>query len=53
MGLFTKDLESMDDLFLHGLMDIYYAEKQIIQSLPKLIEKATSRDLSKGLKDHL
>ena len=53
MGLFTKDIESMDDLFLHGLMDIYYAEKQIIQSLPKLIEKATSRDLSKGLKDHL
>jgi ferritin-like metal-binding protein YciE len=46
MGLFTKDIESMDDLFLHGLMDIYYAEKQIIQSLPKLIEKATSRDLS-------
>ena len=25
----------------------------VIQSLPKLIEKATSRDLSKGLKDHL
>jgi hypothetical protein len=24
----------------------------VIQSLPKLIEKATSRDLSKGLKDH-
>jgi ferritin-like metal-binding protein YciE len=46
MGLFTKGIESMDDLFLHGLMDIYYAEKQIIQSLPKLIEKATSRDLS-------
>jgi hypothetical protein len=21
MGLFTKDIESMDDLFLHGLMD--------------------------------
>ena len=27
--------------------------KHVIQSLPKLIEKATSRDLSKGLKDHL
>jgi len=53
MGLFTKDIESMDDLLLHGLKDIYYAEKQIIKSLPKLIEKATNRDLSKGLKDHL
>jgi ferritin-like metal-binding protein YciE len=53
MGLFSKDIENMDDLLLHGLKDIYYAENQIIKSLPKLIEKATNRDLSKGLKDHL
>jgi len=53
MGLFSKDIETMDDLLLHGLKDIYYAENQIVKSLPKLIEKATNRDLSKGLKDHL
>lgn len=53
MGLFTKDIANMDDLLLHGLKDIYYAENQIIKSLPKLIDKATNRDLSKGLKDHL
>jgi ferritin-like metal-binding protein YciE len=53
MGLFTKDIQSMDDLLLHGLKDIYYAEQKIVKSLPKLIEKATNRDLSKGLKDHL
>jgi ferritin-like metal-binding protein YciE len=53
MGLFTKDVATMDDLLLHGLKDIYYAENQIIKSLPKLIEKATNRDLTKGLKDHL
>jgi ferritin-like metal-binding protein YciE len=53
MGLFTKDIATMDDLLLHGLKDIYYAENQIIKSLPKLIDKATNRDLSKGLKDHL
>jgi len=53
MGLFTKDIETMDDLLLHGLKDIYYAENRIVKSLPKLIEKATNRDLSKGLKDHL
>src|SRR5436190_7002958 len=53
MGLFSKDIETMDDLLLHGLQDIYYAENQIIKSLPKLIEKATNRDLTKGLKDHL
>jgi ferritin-like metal-binding protein YciE len=53
MGLFSKDIETMDDLLLHGLKDIYYAENQIVKSLPKLLEKATNRDLSKGLKDHL
>jgi ferritin-like metal-binding protein YciE len=53
MGLFTKDIETMDDLLLHGLKDIYYAENQILKSLPKLIDKATNRELSKGLRDHL
>ena len=53
MGLFNQDIETMDDLLLHGLKDMYYAENQIVKSLPKLIKKATNRDLSKGLKDHL
>jgi ferritin-like metal-binding protein YciE len=53
MGLFSKDIQTMDDLLLHGLKDIYYAENQIVKSLPKLIDKATNRDLTKGLKDHL
>src|SRR6266576_4352882 len=53
MGLFTKDIETMDDLLLHGLKDIYYAENQIVKSLPKLIEKATNRELTKGLQNHL
>jgi ferritin-like metal-binding protein YciE len=38
MGLFSKDIATMDDLLLHGLKDIYYAENQIVKSLPKLIE---------------
>jgi ferritin-like metal-binding protein YciE len=53
MGLFTKDIATMDDLLLHGLKDIYYAENRIVKSLPKLIDKATNRDLIKGLQDHL
>jgi ferritin-like metal-binding protein YciE len=36
-----------------SLQDIYYAEQQIIKSLPKVIEKATNRDLVAGLKGHL
>jgi ferritin-like metal-binding protein YciE len=53
MGLFTKDIKTMEDLLLHGLQDIYYAEHQITSSLPKLIDKATNRDLTQGLKAHL
>jgi ferritin-like metal-binding protein YciE len=53
MGLFSKDIQTMDDLLLHGLKDIYYAENQIVKSLPTLIDKATNRDLTKGLRDHL
>jgi ferritin-like metal-binding protein YciE len=53
MGFFTKDIQTMEDLFLHGLQDIYYAEHQITQALPKMIALATNRDLAKGLQSHL
>ena len=53
MGFFSKDIKTMDDLLLHGLHDIYYAEQQITKALPKMIDKATNRDLALGLKNHL
>ena len=53
MGIFTQDIKTMDDLFLHSLQDIYYAEHQITKALPKMIDKATNRDLANGLKTHL
>ena len=53
MGLFSKDIKSMDDLFLHTLRDIFYAENQIVKALPKLIEKSTNRELTSGLSHHL
>jgi ferritin-like metal-binding protein YciE len=53
MGLFSKEIKTMDDLFLHTLQDIYYAENQIVKSLPEMIEKATNRDLSAAFKMHL
>jgi ferritin-like metal-binding protein YciE len=31
--------KTMDDLLLHGLKDIYYAENQIVKALPTLIDK--------------
>jgi ferritin-like metal-binding protein YciE len=41
------------DLFLHTLRDIYYAEKQIIKSLPEMVEKATDAGLKRGFQEHL
>jgi ferritin-like metal-binding protein YciE len=53
MALMSQDIETMDDLFLHGLQDIYYAEKRIVTALPKMIAKASSEDLRDGFETHL
>jgi ferritin-like metal-binding protein YciE len=53
MGLFTKDIKTMDDLFLHTLQDIYYAENKIVKSLPEMIDGATDSQLKSGLQFHL
>ena len=53
MGLFTRDIKTMEDLFLHGLQDVYYAENQIVKSLPSMIDKAANRQLSAALRAHL
>jgi ferritin-like metal-binding protein YciE len=53
MGLFTRDIKTMDDLFVHTLRDIYYAENQIIKALPEMIDKASDPQLKQGFKTHL
>lgn len=42
MGLFAKDIKNMNDLFVHTLRDIYYAEKQIVKALPDMIDKSAN-----------
>uniref|UniRef100_Q07RJ3 Uncharacterized protein n=1 Tax=Rhodopseudomonas palustris (strain BisA53) TaxID=316055 RepID=Q07RJ3_RHOP5 len=53
MGLFTRDIKTMDDLFVHQLQDIYYAEKQLVKALPKMADKATDAQLKQGFLTHL
>ena len=53
MGLFSKDIKTMDDLFVHTLRDIYYAEQQIVKNLPKMVKKATNAELKQGFETHL
>lgn len=53
MGLFSKDIKTLDDLFLHTLKDIYYAENKILNSLPDMIDNAGNAQLKQGLQSHL
>ena len=52
MSIFTKDIKTMEELFLHQLEDIYYAEQQLTKAIPKMAETATNADLKAGLKSH-
>src|SRR3954453_22612475 len=53
MGIFSKDIETFDDLFVHQLRDIYYAEKQLVKALSKMAETATSPQLKQAFQSHL
>jgi ferritin-like metal-binding protein YciE len=53
MGIFTKDIKTMNDLFLQQLEDIYYAEQQLTKAIPKMADLATNADLKAGLKSHV
>jgi ferritin-like metal-binding protein YciE len=46
-------VENLSDLFVHTLKDIYFAEKQIIKALPKMIKAADSKELARALDAHL
>lgn len=53
MGLFSKPIKTLDDLFVHTLQDIYYAENQIVKNLPTMIGKATNPELKAAFQKHL
>lgn len=46
-------VENLSDLFLHTLKDIYFAEKQIIKALPKMIKAADAKELARAFESHL
>lgn len=53
MGLFSKDIQNMNDLFLHTLADMYYAEQQIVKALPEMVQRSTEPQLKEGFRNHL
>lgn len=53
MALFSMDINNLQDLFVEQLRDLYDGEQQIVDALPKMIEKATNPQLQKALSAHL
>ncbi len=47
------ELNTLKDLYIHELKDLYSAEKQLTQALPKMAEAATHEDLAAGFETHL
>lgn len=45
--------KTLKDLFEEQLKDLYSAESQLIDALPKLAKKASNEDLKQAFKDHL
>jgi ferritin-like metal-binding protein YciE len=52
MGFFSHDIKTMDDLFVHTLRDIYYAENQILKALPTMIDKTSDASLKQAFQSH-
>jgi len=48
-----KDMNQLRDLLRHEIKDLCSAEEQIIEALPKMIEKASDPRLKQALNDHL
>lgn len=46
-------IESLDDLLLEELKDLYDAEKQLVRALPKMAKAASDDDLKTGFQEHL
>jgi ferritin-like metal-binding protein YciE len=53
MGLLSKPVKSLDDLFVHTLQDMYYAEQKITKALPKMIDKVSDPQLKSAFQSHL
>jgi ferritin-like metal-binding protein YciE len=47
------ELQTLKDLYIHELKDLYSAEKQILKALAKMAKAASNPELAGGFKEHL
>jgi ferritin-like metal-binding protein YciE len=45
-------MSNLQDLFIHHLEDMYYAEKKLAKALPKMASKATEQPLRSAFEEH-
>jgi ferritin-like metal-binding protein YciE len=53
MGLLSKPIKTLNDLFVHTLQDVYYTEQKITKALPKMISKVSDPQLQTAFMSHL
>lgn len=46
------EMETLQDLYVEGLKDLWSAENQILKALPRMAKAATHSQLSKAFKKH-
>jgi ferritin-like metal-binding protein YciE len=47
------ELETLTDLYIHELKDLFSAEKQLLKALPKMAKAASNKELVAGFQEHL
>lgn len=49
----ASKMQTLEDLYVDHLKDLYSAEKQLVKALPKMAKNASSPDLQKAFQEHL
>jgi ferritin-like metal-binding protein YciE len=49
----SMKVNSLEDLYVHQLKDLYSAEKQLVNALPKMVRAASAPELKQGFEHHL
>jgi ferritin-like metal-binding protein YciE len=52
-NLRTMELNTLKDLYIHELKDLFSAEQQLVKALPKMAKAAANKELAAGFQQHL
>jgi ferritin-like metal-binding protein YciE len=47
------ELQTLKDLYIHELKDLFSAEQQLVRALPKMAKAASNKELAAGFQEHL